>query len=179
MSFKRDRDCATGQELSVDLRQPLALYTDVVRPEWIDYNEHMNVAYYVLAFDFATDAFLEFLGLDETLRSNAQISTFSAESHVTYQRELERDAPLKFTTQLINWDPKRLHYFHRMFHATDEYLAATLETLSLCMDMRTRRVGQWPGSVMARIEAVAAGHRGLPAPAELGRVIGTPPGDRL
>ena len=158
----------------MDLNQPLALYTDTVRSEWIDYNEHMNVAYYVLAFDYATDAFLDFVGMDRPLRDQEQVSTFSAESHVTYQREVARGAPLRFTTQLIGFDAKRLHYFHRMFHATDEYLAATLETLSLCMDMRTRRVGQWPGSVMARVEAVAAGHRDLPVPAELGRVIGTP-----
>ena len=92
----------------MDLTQPLALYTDTVRPEWIDYNDHMNVAYYVLAFDFATDAFLEFLGLNETLRKTHNLSTFSAEAHVTYQRELHQGAALSFTTQLIGFDTKTL-----------------------------------------------------------------------
>ena len=156
-----------------DLTVPLELYTDTVRPEWIDYNGHMNVAYFVLAFDFATDAFLEFLGLSEALRTQQQISTFAAESHVTYQRELKLDDPMRFTTQLISFDVKRVHYFHRMFHAREGFLAATLETLSLCMAMAERRVGQWPPAVMAQIQRVAEAHERLPRPRELGHVIGT------
>lgn len=158
-----------------DLTIPLELYTDTVRPEWIDYNGHMNVAYFVLAFDFATDAFLEFLGLSEELRAQQQISTFAAESHVTYQRELRLGDPMRFTTQLISFDSKRVHYFHRMFHAREGFLAATLETLSLCMAMTERRVGQWPPQVMAQIQRVAQAHEQLPRPRELGHVIGTRP----
>ena len=158
----------------MELDQPLELYVDKVRDEWIDYNDHMNVAYYVLAFDFATDAFLEFLGLDQALRRAEQISTFSAEAHVTYQREVNRGDPLRFTTQLISVDHKRLHYFHRMFHAGEDYLAATLETMSLCMDMTVRRVGRWPPAVLERMERLAAAHAGLARPRELGHVIGTP-----
>ena len=60
----------------MDLATPLELYTDTVRPEWIDYNGHMNVAYFVLAFDYATDAFLEFLGMSAELRAERQVSTF-------------------------------------------------------------------------------------------------------
>ncbi len=157
----------------MDLSEPLALHSERVRGEWIDYNGHMNVAYYVLAFDFATDAFLEFLGLDDALREKRQISTFAAESHVTYQRELKEGDPMRFTTQLIGFDTKRVHYFHRMFHGEQGFLAATLETLSLCMDMRERRVGQWPAEVLARIEPIAHLHARLPRPSELGHVIGT------
>lgn len=154
--------------------EPLALYSDTVRQDWIDYNGHMNVAYYVLAFDFATDAFLEFLGIDDELREQQRISTFAAESHVTYQREVKAGDPLRFTTQLISFDVKRVHYFHRMFHGGEGFLASTLETLSLCMDMRARRVGRWPPRVLARLEDIAAEHRGLPDPRELGHAIGTP-----
>jgi acyl-CoA thioester hydrolase len=158
----------------MDLSQPLALYTDTVRPEWIDYNNHMNVAYYVLAFDFATDAFLEFLGLDQRLRKTHNLSTFSAEAHVTYQRELHQGDPLRFTTQLISFDTKRVHYFHRMFHAEEGYQAATFETLSLCMDMAVRRVGLWPDPILGRLEELGAAQAHLDSPPELGHAIGTP-----
>lgn len=158
----------------MNTHEPLALYTDTVRKEWIDYNGHMNVAYYVLAFDYATDAFLEFLGLDTDLRERFQVSTFAAESHVTYQRELKEADPMRLTTQVLGFDSKRIHYFHRMFHAEEGFLAATLETLSLCMDMRVRRVGRWPPDVLKRIEPIAAGHAKLDQPRERGHAIGTP-----
>ena len=56
---------------------PLEIYRAVVEPDWIDYNGHMNVAYYVLVFDRATDAFLDYIGLDDALRAAAGSSTFS------------------------------------------------------------------------------------------------------
>ena len=158
----------------MNIDQPLALYADTVRKEWIDYNGHMNVAYYVLVFDFASDAFLEFLGLDTQLRERHQVSTFAAESHVTYQRELKEGDPLRLTTQILGFDSKRIHYFHRMYHADDGFLASTLETLSLCMDMRLRRVGRWPPDVLTRIGNIAAGHATLAVPREKGHAIGTP-----
>ncbi len=77
---------------------PLELHHETVRPEWIDYNGHMNVAYYVLAFDLATDSFFDFLGLDEAYRETSGNSTFAVEAHITYQRELAEGDPLRFAT---------------------------------------------------------------------------------
>lgn len=86
----------------------LELHTESVRTEWIDYNGHMNVAYYVLAFDHATDAFLDYLGMDEHYRDERRCSVFTAEAHVTYDREVRLGDPLRFTTQLLDWDAKRV-----------------------------------------------------------------------
>jgi len=157
---------------------PLELHRDKVRPEWIDYNGHMNVAYYVLAFDYATDALFDYLGLDTAYRERSGNSTFAVEAHVTYRRELTTGDGLRFTTQLLGYDAKRLHFIHHMYHADEGFLAATAEWLSLHVDLTARRVSPFPEEILARLAEVMAAHGSLPAPAEVGRVIkapGTPP----
>ncbi|MGF1612059.1 MAG: thioesterase family protein [Kiloniellales bacterium] len=153
---------------------PLELYRGTVLPDWIDYNGHMNVAYYLMAFDQATDAFLDYLGLDDAHREASGGSTFAAETHITYLREVNGGAPLCFTTQLLGYDAKRLHYFNRMYHAEEGFLAATSEWLSLYIDLRIRRVAAMPGPIMARLESLMQAHRRLAPPPEAGRVIRTP-----
>ena len=153
---------------------PLEIYRAVVEPDWIDYNGHMNVAYYVLVFDRATDAFLDYLGLDEALRNATGSSTFSVEAHITYQREVAEGDPLRFTTQLLGYDQKRIHYIHHMYHAAEGYLAATIEWMSLHIDLEQRRVAPLPPAVMARLAEVLAAHQALPLPDEVGRVIRRP-----
>ncbi|MDJ0947645.1 MAG: thioesterase family protein [Alphaproteobacteria bacterium] len=153
---------------------PLALHAEPVRPDWIDYNGHMNVAFYVLAFDHATDAFFDFIGLDEAYRETQNASTFAVESHVCYLRELHEGDPMRFTTQLLGFDAKRLHYFHRMYHAEGGYLAATLESLSLHVDMATRRVAPMPDAIFDRLARIHEAHAGLPRPSEAGQTIRMP-----
>src|SRR5690606_22498874 len=110
-----------------------------VHPDWIDFNGHMNVAYYVLAFDRATDKFFDWLGLDEAYRQATNRSTFALEQHILYLREVRLGDPLRFTTQLIDHDAKRIHYFHRMYHDREGYLAATTEIISMHIDLGRRR----------------------------------------
>jgi len=155
---------------------PLEIYRAVVEPDWIDYNGHMNVAYYVLVFDRATDAFLDYLGLDEALREAVGSSTFSVEAHITYQREVVEGDPLRFTTQLLGYDEKRIHYLHQMYHAEAGFLASTIEWMTLHVDLNARKVGPMPAQVQARLAEVMASHAGLPMPAEAGRVIRCPGG---
>jgi acyl-CoA thioester hydrolase len=151
---------------------PLQLHTESVRPEWIDYNGHMNVAYYVLAFDYATDAFLDYLGLDHDYKAKANVTTFVGDMNVTYKQEVLEGDPLRFTTQLLEFDDKKFRYFHCMYHATDGYLAATNELLSLHIDLETRRVGSMADVIQVQLQSVMAAHAKLPVPDGAGRVLG-------
>ncbi len=155
---------------------PLSLHRDVVKGEWIDYNGHMNVAYYVLAFDHATDAFLDFIGLGPRYVERANRTTFALEAHVTYQRELLAGDRFGVTTQLLDFDGKRIHYVHAMFRDREGDLAATLEQVSVHVDLTTRRSAPMPEEARACLERVMANHRHLPRPPEVGRVIGLRPG---
>ena len=154
---------------------PFDRHRAVVLPEWIDYNGHMNVAYYLLAFDHATDDFLDYLGLDDRHRQSSGGSTFAADIHLTYQREVGEGAPLRITSQLLGYDDKRLRFFNKMFHAEEGFLAATMESLSLYVDLNRRRVTTFPQQVVRRLEEVLESHARLALPPEAGRVIAKPP----
>lgn len=150
---------------------PLALHRETVRPEWIDYNGHMNLAYYMLAFDHATDAFFDWLGVGAAYLDQANASTFTLEAHITYEREMMAGAPMRFETQLLGHDAKRLHYMHFMYHADEGWLSATNELISLHVDMSARRSAPMPEAICARLDAVAASHGKLARPKQAGRVI--------
>ena len=75
--------------LNTSQAKPLSLYQGTVLPEWIDYNGHMNVAYYVLAFDHATDELFDYIGMDESYRAEQNCSMFTLELHVNYLAGIE------------------------------------------------------------------------------------------
>jgi len=157
----------------VPVPAPLELHRDKIRPEWVDYNGHMNLAYYVLVFDHATDAFLDYIGLTEAFRKNRNCSTFAAEIHVNYLSEVKEPDEVYITTRLIGFDQKRIHFFHSMYHAGEDYLAATSEMLSLYMDMSVRRVGLMPTEIMDRLTEIQQSHGSLSVPEQLGSVMKT------
>ena len=140
-----------------------------VLPEWIDFNDHMNVAYYLLAFDHAVDALWATFGLTEDYIRTRSSSTIAVESHVTWQREIVEGEPYVVTTQVLAWDDKRIHQFQRMYHAEEGFLAATCEWMNLHFDTSTRRVAPWPDDIRARIADFAENQGVYPWPQEAGR----------
>src|SRR5439155_14202830 len=151
---------------------PLDAYRDVVRPEWIDHNGHMNMGYYLVVFDLATDEFMRWVGLGAEHRGARRVTTFCLESHVTYHREVRAGDALRFTTQLLAHDAKRLHYFHAMYHAREGYLASTNELMSLHVAADTRRSAPMAPDILARLAAIQAAHDALPRPPPGGRLMG-------
>jgi acyl-CoA thioester hydrolase len=147
--------------------------TETVRPEWVDYNGHMNMAYYVLIFDHGTDAFLERIGMNARLRDETGSSVFVAEAHVTYEAEVMEGERVRIATHLIDHDEKRLHLFHEMFGA-DDALAATNELMILQVNLNDRRVGPFPEGVRKRIAQISDEGAAYAKPAGLGRVIAIP-----
>lgn len=155
-----------------DIETPFDRYRDRVRPDWIDHNQHMNMGYYVVVFDLATDEFLSWAGLDRAHRRTAAVTTFCLEAHVTYHQEVRAGDPLRFTTQLLGYDAKRIHYIHLMYHATEGYLSATNELMSLHVSEATRRAAPMAPEILARLGAIQAAHDRLPRPPQAGRRMG-------
>ena len=143
----------------------------VVLPEWIDRNGHLNVGYYMVAFDEATTGFFDLCGLDDHHRKQHGVATFSVESHATYERELLVGDPITVTTQLLGWSERKVHYFHRMFHAEEGYLAATNELLSLHVSSSERRTKNLAGEILKRLAELYETSGDLPRPVQQGRVI--------
>jgi acyl-CoA thioester hydrolase len=150
----------------------IRLHTETVRPEWIDYNGHMNVAYYVLAFDHATDSLLDHAGLGIAYVRETNRSVFVLEMHVTYEREVRAGDPLAFTTRILDIDAKRVHLIHAMHHAAEGWLAATNELVLMHIDLEARRSCPLPESALEALAEIHRSQRDLPMPPQMGRLIG-------
>jgi acyl-CoA thioester hydrolase len=142
-----------------------------VEPAWIDYNGHLNMAYYNVLFDRAVDEVYELLGLGLAYVETVKCSTFTAEVHVRYIREIHVDAPVQVSFHLLGFDNKRMHYFEELRHAEEGWLSATSENIALNVDMRVKKVASFPANVMARLAGMKAAHDALPVPDGVGRRI--------
>jgi len=149
----------------------VAISSGRVLPEWIDINGHMNVAYYVLAFDLGVDNFWARLGITDEYIETSKCSTFAAESHVTYKRELKQDDPFLITSQILAYDEKRIHQFQRMYHEEEKYLAATAEWMNLHVDLTSRRVTPFPLPIMNALQEFTDDQGILPNPELAGRIM--------
>ena len=117
------------------------LNTQKVIEEWIDYNDHMNVSYYLLIFDkFGADKLNEIFKMGELSAKTTKKSTMIVESHITYNQELKVDDEVDINLVYFNHDKKRLQYKMEMVHKRDKYLASTIEILALYVDLNKRKV---------------------------------------
>jgi acyl-CoA thioester hydrolase len=147
----------------------------VVRPDWIDYNGHMNVGYYHVAFDLAAEDFFQFLGFTPEFREQIQGTTFALESHLNFLREVKQGDALRFEARLLDFDAKRIHFYQEMFHAAEGYLAASCESLSAFVSQATRRTAPIPAALLEHLAAATLAHAALPLPWQVGHVISAKP----
>jgi acyl-CoA thioester hydrolase len=145
-----------------------------VLPEWIDNNGHMNLAYYVVLFDRATDTVYDALGVGQAYREATGNSTFTAETHTLYEREVRVNERVRIVGHLLGVDAKRLHYFHEMFHAEDGHRVAAQELIALHIDLRVRRTTPFAPALLEQLQAVVRARAGEPLPEGVGRRITMP-----
>jgi len=145
-----------------------------VEPGWIDYNGHLNMAYYNVLFDRAVDEAFDLLGCGLAYLKATNHSTFTAEAHVRYLRELQSGDPVRVTFQLLDYDAKRIHYFEELRHAEDGWLSATSENMTLHVDMAARKTAPFPDAIIARLARMKAAHAKLAIPDGAGRRIAMP-----
>jgi len=145
-----------------------------IDPQWIDYNGHLNMAYYNVMFDRAIDQMWIGLGIGPGYMKERNGSTFTAECHVRYLREIHLGDPVQISIILVGADEKRLHTFEELRHATEGWLSATSENMTMHIDMTARKVAPFPPDIRARIKAVADAHAAIPRPDGVGRRIEMP-----
>ena len=145
-----------------------------VEPQWIDYNGHMNIAYYQVLFDRAIDQLFRLVGLGSRYLADCNNSMFALEAHISYLREIKEGDRIFVDSQILDHDAKRIHLFQSLIHADDAFVSATGEIMQLHVDMATRRAAPFPADRMARIAACAEAHEKLPRPERAGRRIGIP-----
>ena len=145
-----------------------------VEPAWIDCNGHLNMAYYNVLFDRAVDEAYELIGVGLDYLKRQKHSTFTAEVHVRYLRELHKDAPVRKTFQLLAYDAKRIHYFEQLFHASEGWISATSENMTLHVNKTTKKNTPNPDNDKHTLSAMKGAHERLPQPESAGRRIAMP-----
>src|ERR1700742_339097 len=145
-----------------------------IEPQWIDYNGHLNMAYYNVMFDRAIDELWLELGIGPAYMRGSKGSTFPAACHVRYFREIHLGDPVQVSILLVAADEKRLHTFEELRHAGEGWLSATSENMTIHIDMAARKTALFPPDIRARIEALAEAHRPIARPEGIGRKVAMP-----
>jgi len=159
----------TGDEIG----SPLELYTSQVEAKWIDYNGHMSESSYLEAFGWASDALFRYIGIDEAYRASGK-SYYTVETHINYYQECGVGEPLRFETQVLGVDDKRLHFFHTMYHGRTGEKLATTEQMLLHVDSNASKASPVDPAVREALDAIMAVHRSLEVPEQVGRRMAMP-----
>jgi acyl-CoA thioester hydrolase len=146
-----ERTEQTGQGGRVEAPARIADHTETVRPEWIDYNGHMNEAFYVLVFGHATDAMMIETGMDERYREESGCSLYTAEAHVRYRREVTEGAQLTVRTRVLGVDAKKVRLALEMRTADSGSAVATTELLMIHVDQSVGGSAPFPDAVRERL----------------------------
>jgi carnitine 3-dehydrogenase len=154
-----------------EIAAPLALYSAVVEPDWVDYNGHMTEWAFLTVFGWASDALFRYLGIDESHRDGGH-SYYTVETHLNHLREASEGETLRVTTQVLGSDAKRLHIFHTM-HRHGEMLC-TGEQMLVHVDTAAGRSAPLLGGPAAAVAAVTAAHASMPAPPQVGGCMAIP-----
>lgn len=153
---------------------PFVSSTMRIDPSWIDYNGHLNMAYYGVLFDNALEQAFSVVGLGADYAQERDATTMTAEWHVVYRREFLVDHPVRATVQLLDYDEKRIHLYLELRHATEFWLAATAESMNLHVGLSDRKVRPFPTDIIANLGIMKAAHSGLARPEAVGRVMAIP-----
>ena len=153
---------------------PFDRYRGEVLPEWIDLNGHMNLAYYTVLFDYASDLLFDAIGIGRAYKDATGHGTFVVETHNLYENELLVGESVRVVSQILGADDKRLHVGHEMFRLADNRRAATQELMFLAIDLGQRRVAPFLPQAREQVAAAAAAHSGLARPEWIGRRLAMP-----
>ena len=131
------------------LSSPYRTKNQVVLSDWIDYNGHMNVAYYTLAFDKALDFFFEdVLGIGPSFVEKNKEGPFALKASYNYFSELLEEEIFFVDISILDFDSKRVHLFGEMRKDKSLELSAVFETVLMNMDLSARTVKQYPDRVL-------------------------------
>lgn len=145
-----------------------------IEKAWIDYNDHLNMAYYNVIFDRALDEVLDQVGLGPAYIDATGFTFVAAEAHICFLRELMGTDSVRVVVRILDVDAKRMHVYCEMQHAVEGWVAATSEWMFLSLDLTSRRTTPWPDDLRANVEAFKEAASGLPRPERAGRSIGIP-----
>lgn len=153
---------------------PLVTWRGTVSPDWVDYNGHLRDAYYGLIFSFATDAWMDQIGLDEQGRADTGNTLYTLETHQNFLLEVQVDTAVEVHTQILGADHKRVQVFHTLLRSDNAAVLATTELMLCNIDTTGPHSAAFSPSVVERLIPMVQVHRRWPRPPQAGRSIALP-----
>jgi acyl-CoA thioester hydrolase len=156
---------------------PLSLHRTTVKPEWVDYNNHLNDGFYLVIFSLGgVDEFMNLIGMSDAERRATKTTIYTLEAHINYLREVKLGEEVEVRAQLIGFDQKRVQHFLTMHTARlANEMAATSEFMLVNIDSAGEpKSAPFRPEVAAKLVAIMEAHKALPSPANSGRAIGLP-----
>lgn len=160
--------------MSESVTAPLVSSPIAIDAAWIDYNGHLNMAYYNVIFDRALDETLQPTGLGPGYVRATGCTFMTVEAHICYLREVFRTDTVRVSVRVLDLDAKRMHAYCEMRHATEDWVAATSEWMFLHVDTNERRATPWPSGIFQKLDAIRQAGAHLEPPERAGRRIGIP-----
>ncbi|HWT96793.1 MAG TPA: thioesterase family protein [Terriglobales bacterium] len=155
---------------------PLSLHRAVVRKEWVDYNGHLNDAYYMVIFSQATDAFMDYIGMDDAARRATSTSLFTLEGHINYLLEVKEGVEVEIRTRLVRHDAKRVQLYHEMFRPGQDDPVAAAEFMLLHVDTTDgAKSAPFRPEIAAKLQEIQVAQDALPPSTYSSRTIGLKP----
>ncbi len=152
---------------------PVEIHGFLVLPEWIDYNGHMNVGFYGVAFDMALEKLMvDHLGLGEVQVNALGQGPYVLQSHMSFLREVQEGEPFYFRFRMLDADRKRGHYFAQMLSEKDDAICATQEALFMNVSHTTGRSVDYPDWAITRLNRMVRDHAELDHAPQVGQPIG-------
>jgi acyl-CoA thioester hydrolase len=155
-------------------KAPFVAAPIAIEPAWIDYNDHLNMAYYNVLFDRSGDELCDAIGIGRAYLEETGHSIFTVEAHLRYLREVKLDDPMHVHIWLIGFDAKRMQVFKELRHVRDGWLSATSETMYVHVDMAARKSSPFRTEALERMARIKTAHDRLPQPEGIGRRVAMP-----
>lgn len=156
----------------------LCTWRGPVEPAWVDYNGHLNDAFYLLIFSRAIDELMAQVGMDAAKRAATGHTMYTLEVHLNYVQEVHEGVAVEVRTQILGVDAKRIHVFNTLHRQDDGTLLATNEQMLSNIDTSNAQTGPRTAPFLPEVAAVllplAQGHAALPLPVNAGRRIALP-----
>ncbi len=148
------------------------VYQCTIKPDWVDYNNHLNDAYYGVVFSLASEGLFDELGLGAQWREEQARTIYTLDVRTRYLREIHAGASLEVKAQLLDSDSRRLHFVLYLFVQGDKTLRATSEQVVMCIDPELTRAASFDSEAQVRIQTLQRLHQSAKKPLTVGRPMG-------
>ena len=156
---------------SEEFQSPFVTNLKKVLPEWIDYNGHMNVAYYTLAFDDALDDFLDKIGIGEDYVTEFQNGPYALQANYHYFDELMVNEEFRVRIFLVGITEKCFHAAMEMFNENSGVVSAVCEQITMNVDLTLRKSNKYPDWVREKFDLMIKSQKGKPLPSQIGKSL--------